>query len=355
MALVGGCSEDVNTPDSYNSGSQTVDLDDSFGGFLPTDETPAFGDDQLADSASDEELVQDGYEGLSVVQLDEVSKMENNSEAVWYSLTALWGYLKDAEDNEPDGSIPPEWDEEVEWNGYMELSRGGIKLLSIILFEREHGDVILPRSDPGLIEWESTTYGHFDGLRVLLTIPPDTSRIPEPVELTFSAGSYQRVFAIEELDSLSEVIEVIPDVASISFRAFQVDPAVDVRGFCRGLWGNAEDDSVGRFKGRWVSARDGRLMGWMRGHYGVNTNGDQVFFGKYVDQLGRFKGFLRGHYEVDSSGENGTAGYLEQGVFWGGWLDRHGRALGRLDGTWGQRGAGRGRYHGTWRGNVLTP
>lgn len=348
-----GCSEnDVSTPNSYDSGSQTVDLDDPFGGFLMTDEDPAFGDSDLAESAGDEERVENGYSGLAIDQIQRVTEIEENPRTEWFSFTALWGNF--CEDRNSDTPDPPEQQEEIVWDGYMELTRGGIKLLSIILFENEHGDRILPRSGPELIEWESRTYGHHDGLRVLLAIPPDTSRIEDPVQLTFRAGDYERVFDLAELDSLHEEID-LTETATISFRSFRADPAADVRGFLGGQWGKVEGDSVGRFRGHWVAARDGRLMGWLRGHYGVNDAGQQVFFGKYVDWSGRFRGLLRGRYAVTTQGEPGTPQYRENGEFWGEWIGRQGQALGRLDGTWASRGNGRGRFHGMWRGNVLTP
>ncbi|MBD3235965.1 MAG: hypothetical protein GF330_04630 [Candidatus Eisenbacteria bacterium] len=354
LIVLAGCSEDgTGTPNAYDSGSQTIDLNDPYGGFLPTDEDPAFGDATLAERAGDEERVADGYAGLTVEQMEQVSSYEEDPRTEWYSFTAVWGNLS-ADRNSGTPEDPPQQQEEVVWDGSLELTRGGIKLLSIILFEREHGDRLLPRAVPERIEWASRTYGHYDGLRVLLAIPPDTARVEDPVELTLHAGDYERVFTLAELDSLHEEIEV-GENATISLRAFQADPEVDVRGFLGGAWGKAVEDSVGHFRGRWIAARDGRLMGWLRGHYGVDEAGEQVFFGKYIDWSGRFRGLLRGHYELMSSGEPGSPGYREYGEFWGEWIGRQGQALGRLNGTWSRRGNGRGRFHGMWRGNVLTP
>jgi hypothetical protein len=345
--LCTGCS-DTATPsgaEATPTEEQTVDLDDAYGGFRAVSESPAFGDAELAGEAADEEVQPDGYAGLSIVEREKVEQLEKGR-PVHYSFTALWGDLRNAEA----GSIvePAEGDSVV-WDGAMTLSRGGIRLVCVIAFERP-GDHVLPRVVPRTLEWVSTTTAGFDGLRVMLVVPSDSLAPAEPETLRFRAGTYERVFTTDRLEDLEEVVE-FSESQQISFRAFRADPAVAVGGFCRGRWGWAPEDSVGRFKGHWVRAGDGGVDGTVRGHYGVNSQGERVFFGKYIDPQGGFRGFVRGTWEAASQGSPGSESFRESGTFEGRWVDEQGGFVGHVSGRWDRRGIRWGVFTGRWRGH----
>lgn len=360
LAILVGCSSDgnVNSPSTGDDPEgQTVNLDDPFGGFLAVDEAPAFGDNELAGSVSDEEELdeEEGYDGLNPDERVRAKEIETSAKRQFFSLTVLWGRLGD----DAYSVDPPSMEGAVVWDGSMSLERtGAIRVLSLIKFEPPEDQLGRPRLSAEELDWTSVTHGHYDGLRVLLVVPGDDSTAIETAGLHFEAEPFGEIdFSIAQLDSLAEVYDIAETGEQISFHAFRTDPNVDVRGFCGGRWGWgwAEDDSVGRFRGRWVSC-NGQLRGFMRGHYGLNADGDKVFFGKYIDKNGRFKGFLRGRWDVLScGGQTETPDYKEIGGFWGEWVGRHGNAIGHLSGHWSRRGNMHGVFTGIWRGGLITP
>jgi hypothetical protein len=347
--LAGGCgrekstgSEDILTPEN-----QTVDLNAENGGFLAVDEAPAFGDADLATETTLEENPADGYAGLSIRQRERIESLERGR-PLHYALTVIWGDLR----NGDAGSLnPPEQGDAVVWDGSMVLSAGAVRLLNLIDFERPE-DRILPRATPEELAWASITHGDQDGLRALLIVPrADTTGSAAPPEtLRFKAGDYRRDFAVADLEGLNEVVS-LTDTEQISFRAVRADPAVSTRGFLRGHWGRAAEDSVGRFQGLWTRS-DGKMAGVLRGHYGRNARGESVFFGKYIDLAGRFRGFLRGTWEATAEGGEGTPGFRESGSFSGRWVDEKGLPLGELNGRWMRRGNHTGVFSGAWQALV---
>jgi len=89
-------------------------------------------------------------------------------------------------------------------------------------------------------------------------------------------------------------------INAVAIHAFKIYPHGCPKGFLEGHWGK---DSTGQgiFYGRWMS-QHGWLMGHLRGRWGrevVNGNDTttlNVFYGKYIDITGQFKGLLRGIY-----------------------------------------------------------
>jgi hypothetical protein len=346
IALGLGCSKQESTgpEDVYGPESQTVDLNDSYGGFLAVDEDPAFGDAQVQVAANSEKVPADGFAGLPATEGEQARNLDGNSQSVRYCLTVLWGDLQDPEWNE-DG-VPVEKGTPIVWDGSMSLSFGAIKLLAVVDFEPGE-DEILPRDRREDLAWHSTTTGYLDGVRVIILLPADSAGLQSPQTLALTVGEFSKTINTADLENLDELHE-ISDSAKVSLHAFRIDPfSTQARGFCNGRWGRAADDSVGTFAGHWIGGRDGLLAGYMRGHYGVNDNGEQVFFGKYVHADGSFGGFLRGHWEA--SGGMGL-GNCERGSFDGEWVDEGGAAIGRLRGHWTRGAEGPGIFSGTWRG-----
>jgi hypothetical protein len=350
-----GCSDqsptrvgDIDTPED-----QTIDLDDPYGGFLAVDEAPAFGDSELEAMALKEEPVEDGYAGLGLGQRAEAVAIEGDPAAVRYCLTLLWGDLQPPAAGEGEGS--PAEGPAIAWDGSLTLSNGAIRLLNVIDFERGEDD-LLPRPDRTTIAWRSTTRGYLDGIRVMIVLPPDSANARLAETLTIVAGAFNEVLSTSDLEDLDRIVE-LSDSARVSMRAFRVDShsTAATQGFCRGQWSKAAGDSVGTFRGHWVRARDGASVGFMRGHYGVNSNGERVFFGKFTNEAGGFEGFVRGTWTIDGIGGGSAGGRLGQGRFEGDWVDAGGAALGRVRGHWSQGEDGTGTFNGIWRGGPITP
>jgi hypothetical protein len=86
----------------------------------------------------------------------------------------------------------------------------------------------------------------------------------------------------------------------------------------------------------------GDNAGHLRGIWGVNCNGEKVFFGKYIGVNGEFLGLLSGQWTHDGD-EN-------RGNFQGQWLTSDRQAAGVLHGHFkaGRPGDGRGYLQGRW-------
>jgi hypothetical protein len=281
LALIAGCSQ--KTSDSQNDQSEIAD---EFGGYTPTDEQPAFGDQVLAAEMEGDEEYNDQV--LSSPTVDSI--INDSEEEGAYALRIVWGSL------EFDSTVT----EVTDWSGSLTISRGAEIVRRLIRFERGQ-DYILPREDRKVIEWVSVTTVHYDGIFVNLYVPPvdpnDTNvTADEPVTVTFATGPFTVSFNIEELMTLDTVFVLEDGVNAVAFRGFKVFPGICPKGFLGGRWGK---DSTGQgiFFGRWIS-RNGALIGHLRGHWGTDRDGnpDNVFYGKWIDINGKFEGFLKGHY-----------------------------------------------------------
>lgn len=338
LFLAAGCSgndPDPTTPDP-NASDGRIDLEAQFGGFDRRDEQPAFGDPALAASVGLEASVDDpAPAGFDDLLADPASHL--------YSVTIRWGLFGEGmgSDGDPDDpSATP-----TDWSGSLEVTRGQLQIVRVIAWEREDR-IELPRSDPSLVEWTSTTRGNHDGIRVLVRRAPSREGEPDDT-LTFTTPLVTKSFAFAELGDLELEIETgnaNGDV--VRFAGWEAPRLMTSRGFLGGGWNWNADESVGHFAGRWVGVR-GEVSGFLRGVYGLNDAGDKVFFGKYIDRDGRFQGFLRGHWET-SRGEEETGPSL--GLFRGEWLDGAAspQRMGALHGTWRLRGDGRGAFDGRW-------
>jgi hypothetical protein len=363
-ALIGafvfaGCSGDrgTNAPIGYDSADQTVDLNDPFGGFLPTDEEPAFGDVSLA-GMSDEEMTlteAEGYAGLSPEELSLVQELSGQPFKDWFALTVIWGQPE----RRTDGSLGGGGAEmpTVTWDGSMTFEGGVIRVLSLINFEHAEDRLVRDEDRPDQLGWLSATHGYHDGLRVLLMLPPGQAGAIDDVVLHFQAEPFGEVeFTLGELSNLDVLYDVPNSTEKVSFRGFRMTIA-GLRGFLGGEWSWAEGDSVGRFRGRWVSAQ-GIHLGYVSGHYGINDLEQQVFYGKYVDLTGSFEGILRGQYEIvtlqPGNGQE-TPRFEEVGRFWGDWCDARSLILGDVHGHWTRRNDSPGFFSGVWHANYAAP
>jgi len=297
LALVSGCSQ--------STSSDTEDYSE-FGGYLPSDETPAFGDqvllaDSEADKAYDDPLLDSNDVDTTIMEAE-----DNGS----YALRIIWGSL------EYDSTVT----ELTDWTGSLTISRGAEIIRKKIRFE-DGQDEIVHRTDRKLIEWVSFTTVHHDGIFVNLYVPPvdttDTLTVDEPVTVTFTTGPFSKTFDITELIALDTIYDLEDSVNSVAFRGFKIYPRECPKGFMEGYWGK---DSTGRgvFKGRWMS-QHGYFGGHVRGHWGVDRDGNEtnVFYGKWIEANGSFKGFLKGKYHKHpmTSNSQNHGGWIKGEIF----------------------------------------
>lgn len=358
MGALSGCGESVDTP---LSGSGTVEespnLVEEFGGYTATDEPAAFGDEALAATAEMEVDVEDAMAADEAVR-----DLGSDPRATIYALTVTWGQLDRSEIDDPSQGGDDPQVEPLIWDGSLSVSEGAIVLRRVIAFER--GDhTVRPRDDRKVLEWESTTGPHYDGIRVLVYAPPPSDGTPdvEP-HLSFATGPLTQSFALADLEALNELIRVDDQGNGVHFLAQRTTLDQVAQGWLFGTWsppagvieggdGNdtpPADGELGHFKGRWVSARGG-VVGFVRGHYGVTDEGERRFFGKYIDRTGNFQGFLRGTWEIDEGDAESGAG-----TFAGRWHSATGASQGVVRGTWVTSPRG-GLFTGRWAAADLAP
>ncbi len=325
------------------------DLDSSTGGFSYSDEPEAFGEPELYS----------GYTGSEVYvedQLEDQEELKNryrrNEGADRYRFRAIWGHL-------PRLSTSSDTMEccQLDWSGSLHLEGGIIIIEKIIAFDpRDY----VRRVDKSTIEWISHTCPHVDGLQVRLIIPPGLSNDPTGTEepaLTIETGPYSRTFTMDELAALDITKPVDRCENYISIDSHIITPQCP-HGYLMGGWRAVNIDTTaiapdssdtgqehrGIYRGVWMNER-GRVDGYLKGIYGINSEGERVFFGKYISLRGRFKGIIRGTYGPDSETAEARN---PAGWFQGYWINRMGVLRGRLKGKWVTDSAGFGYFHGVW-------
>jgi hypothetical protein len=326
-----GCSD---SPTETNNQPENLNLNDATGGYQATDEADGFGDPDLLDGTDGGEAYDD-----PILMSGAVDSLIEDPTSGYYHLRVLWGQM------ELDSTVT----ELTDWTGSLTISRGALVVKQVILFE-EGQDAVLERTDRGLIEWESFTMPHHDGLAVDIYIPAsvtdssdtipvdttivDTTVVDELVTVTFQTGPYSRTFDLAELAALDTVVYLDDaDSNAVAFHAFRLDRVPCARGFLAGHWGY-NDEGEGVFRGSWISKK-GRITGFMRGHFGVNDAGERVFFGKWIGEGGRFNAFIRGRWEQHPNYHaNPNAIRHAGGRFEGEILDANRQEIGSLKGKY---------------------
>lgn len=362
LVLSGGCQLIGDDPTSPKMPAgdvpqeTVIDLDSPTGGFAYTDEAPAFGEaDDYDRILSEETAYDDPYRNEA-----EIQNMERNRRVLRYRLRAVWGRLLCRNDSTAVDCCG------VDWTGRMHMEGGAIVIERVIAFDPQDS---ISRVDRSTIEWISHTCPHVDGVQVRIIVPPagradSLSMRPEvaPV-LTIETGPYTSTFTLEELAAMEVVQPVDRCCNGISINS-HIIPEYCPHGHLSGRWHSTDPDTIvaadstvapdsakirgivhGVYRGIWMGA-NGTPSGYMRGVYGVNSAGEPVFFGKYIDMSGRIKGILRGRYgplpEVTAASVN-TCGYFK-----GEWIGRSQEVQGRLEGRWMGAAPGQGLFHGIW-------
>ncbi|MBC8422866.1 hypothetical protein H8E07_01965 [bacterium] len=336
-----GCSETTQINDEMAAADEfeTMDMNKAYGGLTLTDETDAFGDDyytetenEYEDDASDDPLQLDpevlAYED-EVVNGDPTTPNRPKITVV----KLLWGQL--------DGLVEDidESFDVLDWSGMVSVDRGIAVVRRVILFERPYDHLVYPRIDRQTIAFMSHTGPHFDGLIIEIIEPPlnddDPSDRPEVNMLHIATQQINLDFAMVDVNGLDEIYPVDEMGNALRIEGHLLtDLDLCPKGFLAGIWVARPlvdaDGTVladGFFKGRWVNLW-GSMMGYLRGRYGVNDAGENVFFGKYINRGGQFRGILAGNY-----GPNAETG---RGEFHGNWINAAETVEGVLGGQYVQ-------------------
>jgi hypothetical protein len=202
-----------------------------------------------------------------------------------------------------------------------------------------------------LVDWISHTTTSFDGIRVLILQPFEQGNDGTTDSLTIVAGANSWSFAVNDLANLEQTYSVSPEGNKFSIRAFRVSLRASTRGFVGGAWLSPESTGGrGSFRGRWIS-RDGELAGFVKGYFGVNDQGDKVYFGKWINRDGTFHGFVTGHWEDSGMDESTGMSSIPRtfGVFGGEIRDADRTVIGAMRGHWrSARGGWDGFFEGVW-------
>jgi hypothetical protein len=323
---------------------QTVDLDDTYGGYNTADEAPAFGDLQLVSD--------NGPEG-DVAFEDDIAPTDADRRQPRRYLMITWGNLR------ADSLI----DSSTDWTGGLCAENGVLRVVRTIRFEPR--DYLVPRTSRECVEWVSHTHPSFDGIIVALhkttncdsLLDPaviDTLCDRPPLSITFKTGPLTVTFTQDELADLHKVIRVDDAGNAVAFNVITREPGECASGFLAGQWKPLHDRNdkgvEGFFRGKWVS-ESGLHMGYLRGVYGVNRRDQHVFFGKWIAETGRFHGLLAGNYGLLEETNSGANGWF-QGV----WFSRQLHTMGGLRGVWGTGDDDKegGFFRGMWRERCAT-
>jgi hypothetical protein len=275
-------------------------LEEDNGGLDLEDEAPMFG---LADEFAAAEIDEGAPVADAVAEDATTVAMLEAPDALVANVVLLWGQMP------LDLEAAPR-----DWSGTLSLNRGALIVRRTIRFEPET-DRVLPRTDPAVLDFTSITRPHNDGL-LLTVVDPDPAA--GPLVLTYDGGdtgTHEVVVAdLLEGPQVRDVGDGGDRIVAIALRR-DADPCD--HGFGRGRW-HALRDHLGRLIGRIVDAA-GEPIGHIRGVWGRRGDGQQVFFGKYIDTDGRFRGIFAGHYR--------------DGEMVGRWMTRFGE-FGRLHGMY---------------------
>ena len=320
-----------------------MDMDKSNGGLTMTDETADFGDAYFEETAYlyEDADAEDPLEDVDPELVSEVADYEaelvegDPADPARPTITVvrlLWGQLDGDVADIDDG-----FDEVLDWSGMLRVDRGIAVVRRVILFERPWDSLVRPRIDRHTAAWISHTGPHYDGLLVEIIEPavqPDASgELPPANVLHLSTPQISLDIPMSEVDGLDETYPVDDFGNALSIEGHYLsDVDLCPKGFLSGVWVadplvDAEGEVVadGYFKGRWMSIW-GRVKGLLRGRYGVNDMGENVFFGKYVARNGQFRGLLSGTY-----GPTGEPGH---GAFEGRWINEAETVVGVLGGRY---------------------
>ena len=304
----GGSSEETSASDSNEFTEPTSLETEESGGYDAEDEEPLFGLDSM------EQYEEDGEVEDPTVSEEEETAAEADPEAQVYLIRIVWGNLQlNGRDDRDREEIDGDW---IDWTGSLSFNGDGDLLLKrTILFDRH--DSIVEEDDPLVIEWQSYTGSHIDGILAKLIYRPVEGE--ESPVVTFVTDPITQEIAVAELDHYNEIVTINEEGHGAAFTALRVDDDDCEEGFLAGKFHDRHEGDGGIFRGA-VLSETGALNGHVRGHYGVDDEDEQVFFGKYINTAGHYRGILHGSYG--------------DGAFSGSWFEVFGLDEGMLNGKY---------------------
>ncbi len=350
LGLFAGCSKEgsdlTNTPTAAGDDYEGLDFSLPYGGLTTSDELEAFDDEAMRQMmyAEEGEMVEDDLTDLlEVQQLLELgegpSDPDDPSRPRFTFLRLRWGMIHGPDDSL---SIGEDGCGLTNWDGEIHTDRGIVLVRRVLAFERPYDHLIRPRLNQKMVAFISKTACHFDGLVIQIIERGgeyDQENL-EPNMLHINTGSYSGSFTVAELSQIDEVFAVGSAGNSFQMTGFTLsDVNYCPKGFLSGRFRVIPEDSTGEnvagderpglqmgtFAGLW-NTLEGRVHGFLRGGYGLDEDGNRVFFGKYINRVGHFRGLLVGTWEP---GENENM----MADFHGRWINAAGSVEGILGGS----------------------
>ncbi len=321
---------DPATPDSV-----TADLALANGGNTTADEQPEFGIPEAfeaaaieSDNANTDPLANDP----TIVALDGSASPVGPTAgsgsaspplALARDVIVVWGHI-------PGGAGGVARD----WSGSLTASRGALVVKRTIAFE--DNDHLLPRTAIDAVAFDSHTKPFVDGLALHVLDGAPTSAAAQTLvyqSATDATITYSIDLAL--LDAGPVVIDAGNGDKMVAIAQRTAVAGCD-GGFMRGRWHSLVPGlGLGEYLGV-VTARDGSVIGNVRGIYGTKKDGTPVVYGKFIDLAGKFVGIIAGTFDasddeyagkwLDKAGEHGLVHghYFESadeqgGAFLGRW------------------------------------
>ncbi len=344
-----GCSDsDSNPSETSMTGTDVyegMDFTLPYAGLTISDEYEAFDDDSLLEMmvAEDEDVYEDPVGDDPEIQelQNQGNRPGNANDPTRPRFTFLrlrWGMVRGPEDSL---LVPLPPCDILDWSGEISTDRGILLVRRVLRFERPMDHLVLPREDRHTLNFTSHTACHYDGLLLeIIERPGDYSlENDEPNRLHITAGPYAGEYEIEALAGLNETIEVDDQGNLMQLNGFNLsDTAYCPKGFLAGRFRHFPDDRgqgeldendpgthIGRMTGVYTDLT-GRISGFMRGGYGLDSEGNRVFFAKYIGRRGGFRGLMTGTWEPSDNPR-------DLSTFEGHWITASGEVEGLLGGT----------------------
>ena len=279
-----GCVASSATDSPSDPGSVTSALSQPNGGYDTADEAPMFGASADFDASA---IEADAAVTDPMAQDSSVTTLASSPTAAGRDVIVMWGHLPIDRNAQP-----------RDWSGQLQLSRGAMIVRRTVGFEQAT-DKLLPRSAADTVAFQSITKPFVDGLALRVLDPdPSAGDLSLVYTSTPPAGSaipsVTYTLDLSQLDAGPIVVDAGNGDKLIAIGQHEHDTDGCAGGFMRGRW-HALAPSVGVYLGI-VTNRLGEPVGHVRGIYGVRKDGAKVMFGKFIDRQGKFLGILAGTY-----------------------------------------------------------
>lgn len=324
------------TPPSGTNDTST-DLNSTYGGYTFTDEAVAFGDTDV--------------QAVAALETDQppVAASDTIPTDSTIVIRLLWGQLQ------RDCSV----ETTLDWSGSVRVSDGQLAVRHTIAFENVQDYLILPRTDRQQVDFVSLTRPSFDGLLLFVNGVSLADGAADAVNITLTTTPLTLAWSLGELLASQVVVPVDESGNAVSISAMVYPAPYCKRGFVRGEWATRDRDRTqdrdavyGAIRAVWLGPDNGP-RGHFRGHFGVNAEGEKVWFGKIIGPRGNVLGLAHGTWQDDPDAVRPGGSFT--GQFDSAPGARDGEIIGRyLYGPLGPNGAG-GFFEARWNAGCGSP